>query len=141
MINNVLDYIRAFLNLRLPVRLYKQSLDRPNITYVVAKMKKPGYKELDVFVPSIGGLSAISKTMIFVDSINEGIALTKYLRTKLSDNLKDNAEEVIRCFHSNLSDTSKKLFTKDFLWRNIRILVCIKAAGLDINIPNVLRMA
>lgn len=141
MTNNVLDYVRAFLNLRSPVKLYKRSLDRPNITYGVAEVKKSGYKELDVFVSSIGGLSAIPKTMIFVDSINEGMALTEYLRTKLSDNLKDKADQVIRCFHSNLSKESRKLFAEDFLWGNIRIWVCTKAAGLGINIPNVLRIA
>ena len=88
MTNNVLDYICAFLNLHSPVRLYKRSLDRPNITYGVAEIKKPGYEELDVFVPSIGGLSAIP----FVDSINERMALTEYLRTKLSNDLKDKAK-------------------------------------------------
>ena len=140
MTNNVLDYICAFLNLRSPVRLYKQSLDCPNITCGVAEIKKPGYEELDVFVLSIGRLSAIPKTMIFVDSINEGMALTKYLRTKLSDDLKDKAEQMIRCFHSNLLDKSRKLFAEDFLWGNTHIWVCSEAAGLGINISNVLRM-
>lgn len=52
--------------------------------------------------------------MILVDSINEGIALTKYLCTKLSDNLNDKAKQMIQCCHLNLSDKSKKLFTEDF---------------------------
>ena len=121
MINNVLNYICVSLNLRLPIRLYKQSLDHPNIIYSIAKIKKPGYKELDVFVPLIGDLSTILKTMIFVDSINEEMALIEYLRTKLSDNLKDKAEQVIQCFYSNLSDKFRKLFVKDFLWGNICI--------------------
>ncbi len=115
MINNILDYIYASLNLHSPVRLYKRSLDRANITYGVAEIKKPGYKKLDVFVPSIESLSAISKIMIFVDSINKEMALTEYLRTKLLDNLKDKAEQVIQCFYSNLSDKSSKLFVRDFL--------------------------
>lgn len=45
-----------------------------------------------MFVPFIEGLSSIPKNMIFVDNINEGMALTKYLRTKLPDNLKDKAD-------------------------------------------------
>ena len=93
MTNNVLDYIRASLNWYLSVKLYKQSLDCLNITYDIAEIKKLGYKELDIFVLLIRGLSAIPKTMIFVDSINKGwIALTKYLRIKLLDNLKDKVE-------------------------------------------------
>ena len=121
MTNNVLDYVCASLNLRSPVKLYKRSLDCLNITYGVAEIKKPGYKELELFIPSIRGLSAIPKTMIFVDNINEGMALIKYLRTKLPKNLKDKADQVIRCFHSNLSNKSRKLFAKDFLWGNTRI--------------------
>lgn len=89
MTNNVLDYICTFLNLQSPVKLYKRSLDCLNITYSIAEIKKPGYKELDVFILFIGGLSAIPKTMIFVDSINEEMALTKYLHTKFSNNLKN----------------------------------------------------
>ena len=95
MINNVLDYICTSLNFRLSVRLYKQSLNCPNITYSVAKIKKLEYKELDIFIPSIGNLSTILKIIIFVDSINEGTALTKYLCTKFSDNLKDKSEQMI----------------------------------------------
>ena len=67
--------------------------------------------------------------------------MIEYLRTEFSDDLKDNAEQVIQCFHSNLSDKSKELFAKDFLWGNTRIWVCIEATGLGINIPNVLCMA
>ena len=78
--------------MRLPVRLYKRSLDRPNIIYGVAEIKKHKYKELDLFDLSIGGSSTIPKTMIFVDSINKRIALIGYLRTKLSDNLKNKIE-------------------------------------------------
>ena len=52
--NNVLDYIHASLNLRLLVKLYKQSLDCPNITYGIAEIEKPGYEKLDVFVLLIG---------------------------------------------------------------------------------------
>lgn len=95
MINNVLDSICTSLNLRLLIKLYKPSLDCLYITYNIAEIKKPGYKELDVFVPSLGGLSAISKTIIFVDNINERMVLTKYLYIKLSDNLKDKAKQVI----------------------------------------------
>lgn len=121
MINNILDYIYASLNICLLVKLYKHLLDCSNITYSVTEIKKPGYKELDIFVLSIESLSTILKTMIFVDSINKRIALTEYLCTKLSDNLNDKAEQVIQCFHLNLSDKSKKLFTEDFFWGNGRI--------------------
>ena len=79
--------------------------------------------------------------MIFVNSINELMALTMYLHTKLLDDLKDKEEKIIRYFHLNLSNKTRKLFAEDFLQGNTCIWVCTKAASLGINIPNVLRMA
>ncbi len=79
--------------------------------------------------------------MIFVDSINEGIALTKYLYKTLSNKLKDKTEQVIQCYHSNLSEKSRKLVVEDFPLRNTCIWIYITAASLGINIPNVLCMA
>lgn len=66
-------------------------------------------------------MSAIPKTMIFINSINERIALTEYLYIKLSNNLKDKVEYMIQYFYSNLSDKLRKLFVKDYLWGNIHI--------------------
>ncbi|MCJ1262449.1 hypothetical protein MMC22_002319 [Lobaria immixta] len=43
MTNNVLGYIRKSLHLRAPIPLYERTLDRPNITYFVAEIRKLGY--------------------------------------------------------------------------------------------------
>ncbi len=72
---NVLEYIHENLHLRMPVHLYKQTLDRPNITYMVKEIKQKGFKELDVLMPQTGGISDIPKTMIFVDKIEDGIKM------------------------------------------------------------------
>lgn len=75
--------------------LFKQFLNCPNIIYSIVEIKKPEYKKLDVFISSIGSLSTILKTIIFVNIINEKMVLTKYLHTKLSDNLKNKTKQVI----------------------------------------------
>lgn len=64
--------------------------------------------------------------------------MIKYWYTKFLDNLKNQSNQIIQCFYSNLSNELKKLFAKNFFWRNIYIWVCIKVVDLDINIPNVL---
>lgn len=94
-INNISDYIYASLNLHSQVRLYKWSLDCLNITYSIAEIKKPGYQELDVFIPSIESLNTILKTVIFVDNINKKMVLMEYLYTKLSNNLKNKTKKMI----------------------------------------------
>lgn len=83
--------------------------------YGIIKIKKLGYRKLDIFVQSIKSLSTIPKIMIIVDSINERMPLTKYLCSKLLDNLKNKVEQVIQYFYSNLSNKSRKLFTEYFL--------------------------
>ena len=90
--NNILNYICIFLNLQLLIKLYKQFLHYSNIIYSIEKIKKPKYKELDIFVSSIKSLSTILKTMICVNNINKKIALMEYLRTNIFDNLKNQAK-------------------------------------------------
>ena len=46
---------------------------------------KPGISELDMLPPQEGGVADVPKTMIFVDSINEGIRITTYLRSMLDE--------------------------------------------------------
>lgn len=67
-----------------------------------------------MFVLFIESLSAIPKNMIFVNNINEEIALIEYLCTKFLDNLKDKIDQMIQYFHFNLSNKLRKLFVKDF---------------------------
>ena len=73
------------------VKLYKQFFDCSNIIYGVAEIKKPRYNEPNLFILSIEGLSIITKTIVFNDSINKKIALTEYLCIKFLDNLKNKA--------------------------------------------------
>lgn len=45
------------------------SLDHPNLTYLISKIKKPGFEELDFDVSLCMGAFKIPKTMIFIDNI------------------------------------------------------------------------
>lgn len=67
MMNDVLGYIRKSLSLCAPIRLYERTLDRPNITYVVAELRKPDFQEFADLIPLEPNCAAIPKTMIFVD--------------------------------------------------------------------------
>lgn len=94
--SNNLEYIRKSLNLRAPVRLCKHPLDQPNIIYSVAPIKKKGgFSNLDFLVPAVSGKGGIKKTMIFVDSIGQGIAMAKHLRSFLPNSLKSRGKRII----------------------------------------------
>ncbi len=76
---NVLEHIWESLQLWAPARLYKESLDHPNLTYLVSEIKKPGFEELDFVVPPRMAAFTIPKTMIFVDNIDTTGQLELYL--------------------------------------------------------------
>lgn len=78
---NILGYIRKSRHLHTLTRLDKQPLDRPNITQMVNTITKSGFEDPDFLIPKTG---LISKTMVFVDKIDDAIALVARLRSLLS---------------------------------------------------------
>ncbi len=98
---NVLEYIRESLQLRIPVHLYKRTLDRPNITYMVKEIKQKGFKELDILVLQTRGISDIPKTMIFVDKTEDRLKMVQYLRSLLPKLMRKKGDQIIRTFSSN----------------------------------------
>lgn len=112
---NVLEYIRVSLKLSPPSRIYRQPLDRPNLTYMVAPIRKPGFEDLAFTIPSGGAVGDIPKIMIFVDSIDEAVAMTKFLRSRLPERIKNagRADQIIRTFSANLTAYTRTKFMKD----------------------------
>lgn len=78
-IRNILKYICKSLHLQKPVHLYKQTLDQPNITYMVQKINEKVFKELNILVPQTRGILNIPKTIIFVSKIKNGYKMAQYL--------------------------------------------------------------
>ncbi len=76
---NILKYIKVSLKLFLPLQIYKQPLDQPNLTYIISPIRKPGYENLVFLIPSGRAIGKIPKTMIFVDLIDDTIKMAKYL--------------------------------------------------------------
>lgn len=73
---NVLGYIEELLYLQIPTYLYKQPLNCPNIVQMVVSITKPDYHELDFLVLKIG---LISKTIVFVNNIDNVVKIVTYL--------------------------------------------------------------
>ena len=63
----VLEYICKSLKFYLATRLYRESLDRANITYMVSEILKSNFKDFSFLMPNNIGVNLIPKTMIFVD--------------------------------------------------------------------------
>ena len=134
---NVLEYICQSLHLRSPVHLYKRTLDRPNITYMVQKITKPGFGELDALLFQEKGIADMPKTMIFVDSINEGVGITMYLCSMLHGPMRESKDIIVRLLASNLRASTRVMFMDNFRLGNTRILVCTNAAGMGVDVRDV----
>ncbi|WP_375449374.1 hypothetical protein, partial [uncultured Nostoc sp.] len=70
---NILDYIRVSLKLPAPLRIYRQPLDRPNLSYIVSPIRKSGFQDLAFLIPTLGSIADIPKTMIFVHKIDDAM--------------------------------------------------------------------
>lgn len=91
-IPNVLDYIGESLHLWAPTRLYKQSLNCPNIIQMVISITKSGYCDLDFLIPKTG---LILKIMVFVNKIDNVVKIIIYLCLLLLSEDRDQEEVLI----------------------------------------------
>ncbi len=138
---NILDYIRVSLKLPPPSRIYRLPLDQPNLKYMVCPIQKPGFRDLAFLVPKDGPVGLIPKTMIFVDKIEDAIRLERYLRSRLSDCVRNGKQAfvVIQSITSNLDANTRTRVMEDLWYGNARICVCTECAGMGINIHDIMR--
>ena len=131
---NVLEYVCQSLHLRSPVHLYKRTLDWPNITYMVQEITKPRFGKLDALLFQKRGIADMPKTMIFVDSINEGVGITTYLCSMLHRPMREFKDIIVQLFASNLRASTRVMFMDNFRLGNTCILVCTNAAGMGVDV-------
>ncbi len=78
--------------------------------------------------------------MIFIDSVEKGIALGIHLRAFLPDNLKDRGHDIIKSFSSVLEAKTKTDWLEAFLNGDTRIIICTDTAGMGVDIPDIKRV-
>lgn len=100
------DYIHKSLKLCPATRFYWKLLDIANITHMVLEIVKPNFEDLSFLMPNSGGASSISKTMIFVNTIDKAQRIAAYLCTRLLSWLQGRKKEIIRTFLSNLESST-----------------------------------
>lgn len=70
LLSNILGYIREFFYLHILTCIYKQPLDYLNIIQIINSITKPGFENLNFLISKT---RFISKTILFVDDINDRI--------------------------------------------------------------------
>lgn len=81
-ISKFFEYIRISLKLILLLYIYIQSFDQTNFTYIVLSIKNLDFKDLIFVISNIAAIYNIPKTIKFVDSIKDIIAIIKSLYSK-----------------------------------------------------------
>lgn len=78
---------------------------------IVVKIKNPAkFGKLAFFILINGAILPISKTMIFVDSLNKRIILAIHLYNLLFEYIKDNRKKLMRTFTLILELDTKSKF-------------------------------
>ena len=78
---NVLEFVADTIGLWARFRLYKQSIDRVNISQFVCQIsKESGYTQLSPLLGGTGATWTVPKTMVLVDSIDEATVIGRFLR-------------------------------------------------------------
>lgn len=97
-------------------------------------MKERKYEELGTLMPDAGGVGMIPKTMIFVDNIDEAIAITVYLRKRLPARIRaSKARTVVRSMSASLEPTTGFGFLEDCSRGNTRVWVCTDCSRMGLN--------
>jgi hypothetical protein len=101
-IPNVLKFIINSAGLRPGLHLHKAAIDRYNITQMVVQIDPAqGYAQLAALNPITGAARRITKSMIFVDTIDEYISISTYLGNGLCSSMADYCRIVCRPFHAS----------------------------------------
>ena len=131
---NIIRYIEKSLYLHTQTRLYKQPIDRPIITQIVNPITKPRFKDLDFLISKA---KLIPKTMVFIDKIDDVIALATCLWNLLLPEQHHQSEVLICTYYSTLENSTQSTFLKDLQTRKIQIWICTNAVRMGVNIPNI----
>lgn len=135
---NVLGLLHTELHLSPRTRIYRVSIDRPNITQIVSPIRLPHFHALDWLFEFDAPAISIPKTMVFMDSIQESQRLVFYLRRRLAKHLQSSkAKDVVRVYSASLTWHGRVQNLAALASGRARILVCTDAAGLGVDIPDI----
>ena len=137
---NILDYIWVFLKLLPPSQIYRLSLDRPNLKYMVCFFWKLGFQDLAFLIPKDSLVGLIPKTIVFVNKIENAVRLERYLQSRLPDCIRNGKQAfvIIQSIIFNLDVNTRIRVIEDLQYGNAQICVSTKCASMGINILNII---
>jgi superfamily II DNA/RNA helicase len=119
----------------------QRSIRRRNICKIVSTIQKPGYGDLDIFLPKdISTPNEIPTTLIFHDSVQGGLNIVQYLRQRLPTHLRNRREIIIRVYAGFLEGDVRALYEQDLAVGLTRIMICTDACGMGVDLRAIKRV-
>lgn len=113
-------------------------MNQPNIMQMVAKIKTlKEFDELVFLVPTASAASTISKTIIFVNNLDDEMTLVYHLCNLFFTHMKNDKERIIKTFTLVLEPDAKEEYLKDFCNGDIRIWIYMNTVKMGVDIKNV----
>ena len=78
--------------------------------------------------------------MVFVNKIEDAIRLERYLQSRLPDRVRNGKQAfvIIQSITFNLDANTRTKVMEKLRYGNTQICVCMKCAGMGINIPDIM---
>jgi hypothetical protein len=115
------------------------SPSRDDVNIAVSGIKQPGITHLLELIPKqIHDPREIPKTTIFHDQIDNGIHIANRLRAQLPDEIVGSPpRSIIACLFDTMDLETRSIVLSNFRDGTARILVCMHAWSLDLDVPDV----
>ena len=146
---NVSGYVHRVCKLRQGTIRFWMSNYRDNINIMVEEISESsGIAHLIALIPKqLETRTDIPKTLIFHDSIDEGIRIAKELeRIVIAKELERRVPQtrrrsrLVRSFYGSIDEVAKSRTLEELREGSTRIVVCTDAFGLGVNIPDIDRV-
>lgn len=140
---HVLRYTQRVLNVNTPTGVIKRSIDRPNIYLHCIPIRHgvSSRKNLLFLVPqelSPDDIALLPKTMLFIDSRVAVCETATMLIHRLPQQFRNT--DVICDNSTALSEQRRAVIMERFILGTCRILVCTEAAGMRVDVSDVVRV-
>ncbi|KAI0074985.1 P-loop containing nucleoside triphosphate hydrolase protein [Panus rudis PR-1116 ss-1] len=111
--------------------------DRPNLIPIICRMAKAkDFSDLDFVLDEVNSNKPLQRTMLFVNSRATARLVCLYLRSLLPATLQMQVDFL----HSMRDNDAKKDVMRRFRSKEIRILVATEAAGMGMDISDIVRV-
>jgi superfamily II DNA helicase RecQ len=136
---HIFRYIEQLMQLK-DTQLLRHTIRRPNITMAMAPVLGKGFEDLSHLIQHTATFPHhIPMTMIFTDSVRDGIAIKRYLTKQLPRVLASKSHLILTYF-ADLDPETKKQTLQGLYDETTRIIICTDACGMGIHIPAVNRV-